>query len=112
MKEILISVAASEKDNVTPLVVNALQELKLAGGGVLAFEKGEYHFYKEGSLKKFYAVSNNTACDKYIVFPIIDFDGITIDGNGSVFVFHEVVFPFVADNSKNVVIKNFISDCA
>lgn len=113
MKEIMISALLSGKENnVTPLVIEALENLKLAGGGVLAFEKGEYHFYKDGCLKKYYAVCNNTACDKYIVFPILDFDGLTIDGNGSVFVFHEVVFPFVADSSKNIVIKNFISDCA
>ena len=50
--------------NVTPPVREALEKLRVAGGGELHFEKGEYHFYREGSRKEFVAVSNNSACDK------------------------------------------------
>lgn len=98
--------------NASHIVSEAFLKLKESGGGLISFEKGEYHFYKDGTFKQFFAVSNNVACDKYIVFPIIDFDGLTIDGNGSVFIFHEVVFPFIVHNSNNVVIKNIITDCA
>ena len=75
--------------NMTPLVVDAVNKL-IKTGGELHFEKGEYHFYKEGSLKRFFGVSNNSACDKYIVFPILDTKDITVDGHGSVFVFHDI----------------------
>lgn len=98
--------------NATPAVIEALSEIRACGGGILNFEKGEYHFYKAGTLKKFYPVSNNSANDKNIVFPISDFENLTVDGNGSVFVFHEVVFPFVVDGSKGIILKNFICDCA
>ncbi len=96
--------------NATPEVIRALTAIKAAGGGELHFEAGEYHFYKEGTQKAFFAVSNNTANDKYIVFPILDMENIVVDGHGSVFVFHEVVFPFMVSHSKDVIIRNINVD--
>ncbi len=98
------------KENATPKVIKALDELKSAGGGELRFKKGEYHFYKEGTLKKFFAVSNNSACDKYIVFPVINGENLVIDGCGSHFIFHDTVFPFMVSQSKNITIRNFTAD--
>ena len=110
-REIIISNKyAGEETNATPAVIAALSELKKTPNSTLKFEMGEYHFYREGSYKQFFAVSNNTSCDKYIIFPIIDFDGITIDGCGASFVFHEVTFPFIVHQSKNVTIKNLNVD--
>lgn len=97
-------------ENATPEVVHALTEIKSAGGGELHFETGEYHFYKKGTKKDFFAVSNNTANDKFIVFPIIEMENITIDGHGSVFVFHEIVFPFMVSHSKSVTIRDITVD--
>lgn len=98
------------KDNInfTPIVMDALKKMK--DGGIIQFEKGEYHFYKEGSLKQFIAVSNNAACDKHIVFPIIDLNNVTIDGGGASFIFHEITFPFAVVESKNIELKNFSVD--
>ena len=59
------------KENATPLVVRALEQLCQSGGGTLAFETGEYHFYEEGTRREFMAVSNNSACDKAMAFPIL-----------------------------------------
>ena len=96
--------------NATPRVVKALAELKCSGGGELHFEAGEYHFYREGTEVGFFAVSNNTANDKYTVFPIVDMENVTVDGHGSVFVFHETVFPFMISRSKGVTVKNMTFD--
>ena len=96
--------------NATPEVVQALNKLKAAGGGELHFETGEYHFYRDGVRKEFFAVSNNTANDKYIVFPILDMENITVDGHGSTFVFHEIVFPFMVSRSKQITIRNMTLD--
>lgn len=101
---------AGEDKNATHIVMQALETVKCKKNSEIFFEKGEYHFRIQGTFKQFYAVSNNESGDKNIVFPIIDFDGLTIDGNGSVFVFHDVVFPFVVDRSQNIVIKNLILD--
>lgn len=96
--------------NATPAVVKALAELKASGGGELQFETGEYHFYREGSAVEFFAVSNNSANDKYMAFPILGMANVTVDGHGSVFVFHEIVFPFMISESRNVTVKNLTCD--
>ena len=98
------------KNNATPITVKALSELTASGGGELHFETGEYHFYREGTAVQFFAVSNNSANDKYMAFPIIDAENITVDGHGSVFVFHEIVFPFMVSHSKNVTVRNITLD--
>ena len=96
--------------NSTPEVVRALAKIRSAGGGELHFEKGEYHFFKEGTEKAFFAISNNSACDKHIMFPILDMRDIVIDGHGSLFVFHDVVFPFMVSGSCGISIRNITVD--
>lgn len=104
-----INLSADQK-NATPAVVQAIAKLKEAGGGELCFEKGEYHFFKEGTVKQFFAVSNNTSCDKHMVFPITNAKNITVDGGDSVFVFHDVVFPIMISQSENIILQNFTVD--
>ena len=99
-----------EKKNMTPAVVDALERLKDAKNATLSFAPGVYHFYEEGCVEKYFAVSNNSAGMKKIIFPIFDREGLTIDGQGAVFVFHGVVFPFLIHGCKNIVLKNFIID--
>ncbi len=95
-----------EKDtNFTPKVVAALSEMK--DGGEIKFEKGEYHFYTEGSVEKFFAPTNNTNCVKQIAFPIIGMKNVTVDGGNSLFVFHGNTSTFVISHSENITIKNF-----
>ena len=96
--------------NATPAVVAAIEELKRAGGGELHLDAGEYHFYRDGSVKRFFAVSNNSACDKYIAFPIIDAHDIVVDAHGAALVFHEVLFPFMISGSRNITVKNMLID--
>ena len=96
--------------NVSGAVKEAISKIKAAGGGELIFEKGEYHFYEKDTVKKFFAVSNNSACDKNTVALIEGINGLTVDGNGSVFVFHELAFPFIVSQSSNIEIKNIIFD--
>ena len=98
------------QQNATPLVVKALEELKRAGGGELVFAPGEYHFYRHGAHREFFAVCNNSEGEKAIVFPLIGMEDITVDGCGSVFVFHEVTFPFMISNSKNITLCNMTVD--
>jgi len=106
MKEII----KHTTDNATPIVIDALSRLRAAGGGELHLEAGEYHFYKEGSRREFFAVSNNSACDKYIVFPVIGMRDLVIDGHGATLVFHDVTFPFMISESKNITLRNLFCD--
>ena len=105
----IIQLSPKEK-NSTPAVVRALETLRASGGGELHFETGEYHFFKDGTHREFFAVSNNSACEKCIVFPLIGVENLTVDGHGSVFVFHEIVFPFMVSGSQNVTLQNFTVD--
>lgn len=102
----------TQNENITPIIIEKLNSVKAAKNVELFFEKGEYHFYKEGGLEQFVAVSNNRSCVRKIIFPIIEFDSITINGNGSVFVFHDITTPFYVYKSKNIIIKNIIFDRA
>ena len=103
-------IKSSIANNYTPTVMAALASIKASGGGCIEFEKGEFHFYKEGSLKTFFAVSNNTPCDKHVVFPIFNMKNVKIKGNGAAFVFHETVFPFAIMDSEDVELSEFSVD--
>lgn len=99
-------------NNASLAVADALKKLNSTGERILCFEKGEYHFYNDGTVNKFFAVSNNSACNKNIAMLIENTSDITIDGNNSVFVFHDMVFPIIVSNSKNITLKNIIFDRA
>ncbi len=103
MKTIVLS--PDGNTNFTPKVIEALNEIK--EGGELRFEKGEYHFYEEGTFQKFFAVTNNTNCVRKVAFPIIGMKNVTIDGGDSLFVFHRDTSSFVVSHSENITIKNF-----
>ncbi len=94
------------ENNATPLVRKAIEELK--SGGTISFEAGEYHFYEEGTFEGFFVISNNASGMKKVVFPLIGCKNLTIDGNGSVFVFHKKAFPFIVQKSSGISFKNFI----
>ena len=103
---------SSEMKNATPTVVSALHELNRLGGGILQFEKGDYHFYEDGCEQIYYAVSNNHAGEKKVVFSLRDMNGITVDGGGSRFVIHGRIFPFATHGCQNVTIQNIYFDRA
>ncbi len=100
---ITISNSNSEKNN-TIETVNILSHIN--NGETLFFEKGTYHFFEEGSFKGFFAPTNNETGIKRVAFPLIGLNDITIDGNGSTFIFHGRVSPFIIQHSKNITIKN------
>lgn len=98
--------------NATTVISEKLSKIKNEKNIELSFEKGEYHFYKEGALEQFVAVTNNRSCVRKIIFPLIEFESVTVNGNGSVFVFHDITTPFYVYKSKNIIIKNIIFDRA
>ncbi len=109
-KKIIISSAFSgEGNNVTAAVADALSKLKRTGG-TLCFEKGIYHFFAENAFSKFLAIPGSYLGNRKIIFPIFDFNNLTIDGGDSTFVFHGGAFPFAIRNSLNIALKNFLID--
>ncbi len=96
-----------EKTNdVTPLVVAALNQCKQEGIHKLVFPKGEYHFYPTFAPDKYCAITNNDNGLKRTAFPLIGFKNFEIEGNGSEFIFHGKMLPFIIEESSNLTIKN------
>lgn len=96
----------------TPAVLNALKDCKIQKSSKLVFPKGEYHFYGDFGVDKYCFISNNDEGLKRIIFPLLEMNNLTIDGQGSSFVFHGFVNPFVIENSRNITLLNFSIDFA
>ncbi len=94
----------------TPAVIKRILEADVKPLSEIKFEKGTYHFYSEKGLEEFVHISNH--CDVMIntAFPLKDLKNLTIDGQGSIFIFHGIMIPFLVDNSKNITIKNLSID--
>lgn len=96
--------------DVTPLVVNAIKECKDKGIKKLIFPKGKYHFYRTFAPDMYCAITNNDNGLKRTPFPLIDLHDFEIDGNGSEFIFHGKMLPFIIEESSNISIKNLSVD--
>ncbi|MCH5316133.1 MAG: hypothetical protein J1E81_09475 [Eubacterium sp.] len=79
-------------------------------GDIISFEKGTYHFYKDYSEKRNYHMTNTDSFaypQKYFAILIEDKKGITIDGNGSVFVIHGDICALALIRCSGIKLKNF-----
>ena len=76
----------------------------------IKFEKGTYHFYPDKGFEKFCYISNHGDLMVNTPFPIFNKKNLTIDGQGSTFIFHGVMIPFLIDESKNISVKNVSID--
>lgn len=93
-------------NDATPVVVEAIKKCKEDGIRKLEFPKGTYHFYPTFAPDIYCAITNNDNGLKRTAFPLIGFDGLEIDGNGSEFIFHGKMTPFIIEESKNIIVKN------
>lgn len=105
-------VVGSTTNDATPGIIEALKACKKNTASELIFEKGEYHFFPDEGVDRYCFVSNNDEGLKRVVFPIEQIKNLTIDGQGSRFVFHGFTNPFLIENSTNIKFKNFSVDCA
>ncbi len=71
------------------------------------FEKGTYDFYGGGAARIYLNPVCNASGEKKVIFPILYKNGVTIDGQGSRFVFHDRVFPFASVGCRGITLKNF-----
>ncbi len=76
----------------------------------LVFPTGKYEFYPENAREMHRAVSNHDNGLKRIIFPFFGNRNLVVDGQGSEFMFHGRVSPFVLDGVKGVTLKNFLID--
>lgn len=96
--------------DVTLEVNHLIESLKGKKGITLFFPKGEYIFYPENAVESYRRVSNHENSMKRMAFPLFEFENLTLDGNGSTFIFHGRICPIIIDGSKGTILKNFSID--
>ncbi|GAF02159.1 alpha-1,3-galactosidase-related protein [Saccharicrinis fermentans] len=105
----ILSFGTEISDDATPdvlaQILNSNQNISK-----IKFEKGIYHFYPDKGLEEYCHISNH--CDVMVstAFPIKNFKNLTIDGQGSTFIFHGIMVPFLVQASHNITVKNLSID--
>lgn len=97
-------------NDATPAVTEALFQCRREKNSTLLIEPGTYHFYPDYATVREYYISNNDGSRKSIAFPLIGFDGLTVEGGGAQFIFHGNISPFIIDACKNVTVRNLSID--
>jgi len=112
----IISVAdygakVNSHENSVQAVQKALQVCRLMENPVLVFPQGRYDFWPQHCVEKDYYESNTTDNNpKRLAIFIEKFKNLTIEGNGSEFIFHDRMQPFTIDSSENITIGNLKID--
>jgi hypothetical protein len=97
--------------NAVEAVQRALEACRRLDQPVLVFPRGRYDFWPQHSVEKTYFESNTTAVNpKRLAIFIEGFAGLTVDGGGSSFVFHDRMQPFTVDRSTGVTIRDLSID--
>ena len=97
----------------TPALHRALRALREAPGSTLRLARGTYHFRSSGALRKHFHISNHEQPLWHPVsIPLVDLRDVTIDGQGSLFLFHGIVQPVLIQDSERIVIRNIAFDYA
>lgn len=94
----------------TPGLIKCLQACEKEKDVELIFNKGTYNFYSDFGLDKYCFISNNDEGLKRVIFSLKNMKNFTLDGQGSEFIFHGLINPFVINNSSNITLKNFSID--
>jgi hypothetical protein len=94
----------------TPAVLSAVEQCKGAGAKRIVFPSGTYDFWPDRAAEEYVYASNNDAGLKRIAFLLAGLENVEIDGQGSSFIFHGNIDPFVVERSRNITLKNFSID--
>lgn len=76
----------------------------------LRFAAGTYRFLPDYAAEKFCFITNNGNGLKRIIFPLVGFNAVEIEGNGAEFIFHGQVLPFLFERCGTVTAKNLTID--
>lgn len=84
-----------------------ITEARKTPGSTILLDKGVYHFYQKSALKmRFHVTNHDQPTFHHVSIPLIDLDGVTLDGSGSTFLFHGLHIPLTVMDSKNVAVKH------
>lgn len=91
----------------------ALQALREAPGSTLRLARGTYHFHSSGAIRRHFHISNHEQPIWHPVsVPLVDLRNVTLDGQGSLFLFHGEVQPVLIQDSERITIRNIAFDYA
>jgi hypothetical protein len=76
----------------------------------LYFPAGHYDFYPDNAVEVYRTVANHDNGLKRMAFALFGHRNLTIEGNGSVFMFHGRMVPFTLEGVANVSLKNLVID--
>ncbi len=97
-------------------IIRAVEKAKEAEGPtVINFPEGEYQIYPDKAQERELYISNTVGADqaykmKKIGILLEDMENVTVEGNGSLFLFHGKMTTFAAIRCKNVKFQNFSVD--
>ncbi|MGO8929852.1 MAG: right-handed parallel beta-helix repeat-containing protein [Limisphaerales bacterium] len=93
--------------NAVVAVQRALEACRKVDHPVLVFPAGRYDFWPQGCVERDYFESNTTANNpKRLGIFVESLSGVTIDGGGSTFVFHDRMQPFTVDHCSGITLRN------
>lgn len=106
---------ANSKKNASPIINKVLAKIKAeckeGESVVLRFPTGRYNFHEEGSAVREYYISNHDQTNpKKVGIALEDFKNLTIDGQGSEFVYYGRMIPISLLRSENCLLKDFSID--
>lgn len=101
--------------NSSAAIQQAIQQVITEAGKttpvIIKFKKGRYDFHAQGAQKKVYYVSNHDQDNpKTVGLALEHMENVTIDGQGSDFIFHGRMLPISLVESKNVSLQNLHID--
>ncbi len=103
-------------EDATQGVQRAIEACRNKPGTVLSFPKGRYDFWPAKALQRDYYISNTSSeeeCPSKIKNVGLLFEhmqGLTIEGNGSTFMFHGKMITWALDHCENVRLQNIHVD--
>lgn len=107
-------IAPNTKENASGAAVamiEHLQQLPQEAKVIVTFPKGRYDFYEEDAFIREYYISNHDQVNpKKVGFALEGLKNVTIDGQGSDFIFHGRMVPFALLNGEGIELKNFSVD--
>ena len=101
--------------NASPVLQKALAKIKAeykeGEKVILRFPEGRYEFHEKGAAVREYYISNHDQTNpKKVGIALEDMKNLTLDGQGSEFVFHGRMLPVSLLRSENCLLKNFSID--
>lgn len=106
---------ANSSKKASPVLQKALAKIKAeykeGEKVILRFPEGRYEFHEKGAAVREYYISNHDQTNpKKVGIALEDMKNLTLDGQGSEFVFHGRMLPVSLLRSENCLLKNFSID--